>query len=255
MNLQDRAKLGRKISIAISIISLIALFFVKAISQDPNYHNFIDVNHWLGVNNFWNVLSNLPFLIVGLLGLIHLNKLTIISEIRIAYVIFFAGIALVAFGSSYYHLNPNNETLVWDRLPMTIGFMALIAIITAEYISIKLSKLMLWPLILIGLLSVFYWQYTESQGVGDLRFYALVQFLPIVLIPIIILTHQSKFDPTNGYWYLLLAYVFAKLFEHFDTPIYEIFGGFISGHSIKHVAAAIGIYMLYLNYKKRNIIA
>jgi NADH:ubiquinone oxidoreductase subunit 6 (subunit J) len=32
---------------------------------------------------------------------------------------FYVGVAAVAFGSSYYHLKPNDDTLVWDRLPVS----------------------------------------------------------------------------------------------------------------------------------------
>ncbi len=254
MNLKDRVTLGQRLSVIISIIAVIALFFIEPIAQDSNYHNFIDKNKILNTPNFWNVLSNLPFLVVGFIALLQFNKLNLVDEMKLAYLIFFVGIFLVGIGSGYYHLNPNNSTLVWDRLPMTIGFMALIAIIAAEYISIKLAKLILIPLLLAGLFSVLYWQYTESLGVGDLRFYGLIQFLPIVLIPIIILTHSSKFSPTKGYWQLLSAYVLAKLFEHFDQQIYQLFAGTISGHSIKHVVAAIGIYLLFLNYKTRQTV-
>lgn len=32
---------------------------------------------------------------------------------------FFIGVAAVGVGSSYYHLEPNDARLVWDRLPVS----------------------------------------------------------------------------------------------------------------------------------------
>jgi hypothetical protein len=251
MNLNYRAKFGLIVSLAVSIIATSALFFIDPISQDLKYHDFIDNFTILQLPNFWNVVSNIPFIGVGGLALVQFNKLKLIQELKLAYLIFFSGILLVGIGSGYYHLNPNNTTLVWDRLPMTIGFMALISIIVAEYISVKAAKMILIPLILLGIVSVIYWHYTESHGIGDLRFYGLIQFLPIIIIPIIVLTHTSKFNTSKGYWFLLIAYILAKLFENYDQQIYLLTADLISGHSIKHMSAALGIYCLYSYYKNR----
>ena len=237
---------------SITLVALIGIFFIKPISQDLGYHNFIDNKEMLGIPHFWNVLSNVPFLIVGVLGLMQFKRLNIIAEMGVAYWLLFFGIALVAFGSGYYHLNPDNHTLVWDRLPMTIAFMSLFAIIISEFINVRLGSILLFPLVLIGIASVFYWQWTEANGVGDLRFYALVQFLPILLIPIMLLMYRSKYSHISGYWWLLLFYVAAKALEYYDSQVFELLGALISGHSIKHVAAALGTYMLFLSYKKRT---
>lgn len=238
--------------IALSMIAIIALFFIDPIQQDLAYHQFKDTKEIFGIPNFWNVVSNVPFFIVGFYGLFYIQRLKIVSSMRVAYGILFFGVSMVAFGSGYYHFSPNNQTLVWDRLPMTVAFMSLFAVIVSEFIDAKKGKLMLLPFLVLGVLSVFYWQWTESNGVDDLRFYALVQFLPIVLIPIIMITYPSKYDHINGYWYLLLFYVIAKLLEHFDAQIFELLAGYISGHALKHVAAAVGVFLLIVSYKKRN---
>lgn len=248
----SKNKIGKTLITLISLIAIIGIFFVKPIEQDLNYHNFIDGNEILGIPNFWNVVSNLPFLIIGVLGMIKLKHLQIIPELGIAYWILFFGVAMVAFGSGYYHLDPSNHTLVWDRLPMTVAFMSLFAIIISEFINARKGALLLFPLLLVGVASVFYWQWTESNGVGDLRFYALVQFLPILLIPIMLLSYKSKFSRTDGYWKLLLAYVAAKVLEFYDSEIFELLGGIVSGHSIKHVAAAVGMHILLVSYSKRS---
>jgi hypothetical protein len=240
--------------IVISLVVIIGLMFQKPISQDILYHNFEDTNAYLGVFNFWNVVSNLPFFVVGFLGLFHLNKLKIIAVLKAAYFTLFLGVLLVSFGSGYYHLTPNNQTLVWDRLPMTIAFMALFTIIIGEFISVSLAKKLFYPLLILGLVSVYYWYSTEQNGVGDLRFYVLIQFLPMLLIPVILLTYLSRFNQTTAYWYLLLAYLLAKVFEYYDMEIHQSFGAGISGHPIKHVVAATGMYVLLRSYEKRDVL-
>ena len=230
------------------------MLMLDPIAQDPAYHQFADQRTILGIPNFWNVVSNLPFLVAGLFGLFSLfysDRIAILGEIKHAYLLFFAGVALVNFGSAYYHLWPGNETLVWDRLPMTFAFMALFAVIIGEFASLKTSQWVLWPLLVTGVVSVLYWHFTETGGHGDLRLYALVQFLPILLIPLLLLFFKSRFTNTGGYWAILFAYLIAKILEHFDEGMF-ISLGFISGHSLKHVVAAMGVFFLLRAYQNRD---
>jgi len=244
-----------KILIGLSLLIVAGVFlFVDPIAQDLKYHNFADEREILKISNFWNVFSNLPYLILGLWALqkIYLKRsLNKINEMNLAYLLLFIGVTLVAFGSGYYHLEPNNETLVWDRLPMTIAFMALFAIILSEFVNLKLGKNLLFPFLLLGLSSVAYWHFTELQGQGDLRFYALIQFLPMLIIPVILMSFPSKFSHIKGYWLLLACYLLAKVFEHFDGEIYELLT-VISGHSLKHMVSALGLYFLLSSYEQRR---
>lgn len=244
----------KKESIGIALIVLIGIFtalafaFTDRIPQDVEYHNFSDTQNYLSIPNALNVISNLPFLLVSVMGIFLLKEkgaenLNIVKSNTLAYKILFLGVALVGLGSGYYHLSPNNETLVWDRLPMTIAFMALYSIIISEFVSVQLGRKLLWPLLLAGFSSVFYWWYTELNHVGDLRFYAVVQFFPMLTIPVILLAFKSDYVPANKYWILLATYLLAKASEHFDAQIHEALF-FISGHSIKHVLPAVGLYVL-----------
>lgn len=135
---------------------------------------------------------------------------------------------------------------------MTIAFMAMFAIIIAEFISIQVGKALLWPLLITGVASVFYWHITELQDLGDLRFYAVIQFYPMLVMPIILLCFKSRFDHLNAYWILFASYALAKVFEHFDQAFYSILGFAMSGHSIKHIVAALGLYVLLLAYQQRK---
>jgi len=250
-NLESKRQL-LLISIALSLF--VALFFMQPIAQDQVYHQFSDGNTLFSIPNFWNVVSNLPFLFVGIIGLALMAKGTPIGslgELRFAYFTFFIGLIITGFGSSYYHWNPNNASLVWDRLPMTISFMAFFTVVLGENISITLAKRAFYPLIAIGIFTVIYWIMTESNGAGDLRPYVLVQFLPVIMIPLILWLYPSPFDGQRYIVLVLVAYVLAKLMEHFDHEIHDLLG-VISGHSIKHVVASFGTYFFYLALKKRK---
>ncbi len=247
-------KIGFIAIVLVLILGICGVLTLDPISQDLNYHQFKDRRIILGIPNFWNVISNLPFLLVGIMGLYSIlcsAKMNIIAELKTAYLLFFFSISLIAFGSAYYHLWPDNASLVWDRLPMTIAFMALFSIIICEFTCLQAGKYLLWPLLILGVFSVYYWHSTESHGEGDLRLYILVQFLPMLVIPLILLFFKSKFTHPNAYWLLLLCYVLAKIFEYFDEAIYHVL--FLpSGHSLKHIIASVGVFCLFKSYNIRQ---
>lgn len=242
--------------LAATLFAVIAVFvFVDPYPQPQDYHAFADTRTVFGIANFWNVASNAAFLVPGIAGLCMLgsgNRPGIVSGLSPAYHILFAGVLLTAFGSGWFHLEPDNDTLFWDRLPMTIAFMSLVAIIVGEHVSENLGRRLLWPLLAIGAASVFYWDYSESQQAGDLRLYGLVQFLPLLLVPAILLTYPSVFDRTRFIWVVFLLYALAKVFEQLDAALYG-WGEIISGHSIKHLCAALGPMVLIYGAGKRQL--
>lgn len=218
---------------------------MPAIPQALDYHHFADVRGILDLPNFWNVVSNLPFAVVGLAGL----WATEAARRRGAfagpleawpYRVFFLGVTAVSLGSGWYHLAPGNGTLVWDRLPMTVAFMALLAALVADRIDLGWGVRILLPLLLLaGVASVAWWHATEAAGHGDLRFYGLVQFYPMLAIPLICwLFPKAGILTWRDIAWLFGFYVLAKLLEEFDAQVFDALGGLVSGHSLKHVAAA-----------------
>jgi hypothetical protein len=239
--------------LTVSIAVVIAAVMADPIPQDPLYHLFADQRPMAGVPNFLNVLSNLPFLLVGILGW---RKITASEELvaptsRPAWMVFFFGVALTAVGSAYFHLQPNNDTLIWDRLPMTIAFMSLCSIIVSEYLSPQLGKQALIPLLILGAASVAYWAYSESQGAGDLRAYAVVQFLPMLLIPLVIVMYRGQSDLGPYLWWTTGFYVAAKVAELLDDNMFAL-GGALSGHSLKHLLASIAPAILLYGLMQRR---
>jgi len=226
----------------IAILAVVSVGQIPPISQDLAYHQFADNKAYLGIPNMLNVFSNLPFLIIGIYGLrVVIQEKRTLKSLYWGAITFSVGVTLVAFGSGYYHWQPTNQTLFWDRLPMTVGFMGLYAMVVSAFVRAKSGIAILPWLIVVGVVSVIYWAFTEAAGVGDLRWYALVQFLPMVLMLVILSTFHAKGVNKRHLIIVLLWYFLAKLLEFADAYILD-FTNFISGHSLKHVAAAIACF-------------
>jgi len=228
------------------------------IPQPRSYHDFAGQRGWLGIPDFGDVASNLPFAVAGAWGLILLLRKSkqecfIDPRERWGYILVFLGLLLTAFGSSYYHLAPNNARLVWDRLPMTFAFMGLVSAMISERLSVPAGFYLLPELLLIGAGSVAWWWHTETAGVSDLRFYAAVQVYAVLILPILLLlppryTRSSDFAVVFGF------YVLAKIFETEDRQIFSLDQHTISGHTLKHLAAgAAGFWILRMLQKRQPI--
>ena len=111
------------------------------------------------------------------------------------------------------------------------------------------------PLLLLGTISVIYWHYSELKGNGDLRLYAFIQFFPMLIIPLIFLLFKNL-ENNKGLYLLVWVigwYIIAKLFEIFDSSIYT-YTNVLSGHSLKHIAAAIATFYMVKFFEIKYII-
>jgi len=226
--------------------SLVFALSLARIGQDPDYHRFADQRAWLGINNFLNVLSNLPFLLVGMAGVRHCLKPHALEQ-RSAWLTFFTGVALVSAGSAWYHWQPDSASLVWDRLPMTIAFMGLLVALLADSMQAQLGKWLLVPAVLTGLASVLYWQRFD-----DLRFYVWVQAVPLLTIPVGMALFRQRYSHHGLLLAALGCYVVAKLFEFSDRGTFDITHGLVSGHALKHLFAALACYLVLVMLKTRR---
>lgn len=243
-------KINRKLSLSAllltTLFSLGYIFNKPVINQDQAYHLFIDNRSWFGIPNFCDVVSNIFFFIFGAMGFAVVLKDKLLHTKK-SWIIFFMGVVLVAPGSAYYHWNPNDATLVWDRLPMTIGFMALYTALLAEHIHLKFEKLLI-PCCLLGLSSVIWWATS-----ADLRFYYWIQLIPMVTIPILLALFPSIY--TGRIWFLavFILYALAKIVEHRDPEIFNLTQQMMSGHTLKHILASLAIFCLWQMMTTRKL--
>ena len=230
----------RTIAIAVfTVICIFAAIFWPAMPQPLDYHQFVDQRTFFGVPNFLDVASNIGFVVPGVIGLIvTLNPNTrFVQRIeRLPYVVFFLGMLLTALGSSYYHLAPDNERLFWDRLPMTIAFMSLIAAQICERVNVRIGISLLAPMLAIGAASVLYWRATERAGDGNVIPYGILQGYAVVMLLLIALLLPSRYTRERDLYWVFAWYVIAKALEAVDRHLFAL-GNLVSGHTLKHLAA------------------
>ena len=222
------------VALALVVFAAIGMF-MPAVAQPENYFPFADQRPFLGIPNAADVLTNLAFVWVGVLGLyrLQLGQRALEPVVRLSVNVFFLGLFLTGFGSAYFHWNPTNETLVGDRLPMTIAFAGAFGALLAERISTRSGLVVLLLMLVVGPASVFYWMAT-----GDLSIYAVVQFGGMAGILLLLTLTKRGHDPFP-WWSLMAWYAFAKILETGDVFVWNATREAFAGHALKHLAAAM----------------
>lgn len=223
-----RERAAKLVFVTPLVAGVVAYLLLPPIRQSESYHRFADGRTFLGLPNCLNVLSNVPFAVIGVAGLLAFRD--VVSRVL------FSGITLVAIGSGYYHLHPDTARLVWDRAPMTIAFMAILVLLVQEFWSERVGRAALFPSLCLGLFSVWWWQVS-----GDLRLYGIVQFGPMLAIAAALVVFRARQDKIL--WLVLGLYAAAKIAENFDEQILRILA--VSGHSMKHLLAGFATYCIY----------
>ena len=221
--------------------TLLVMGWMPALPQDPAYHQFADTRTLFGLPNAVNVLTNLPFILVGGNGLWRLRRRPG-SPLCACYALLFGGMCLTGLGSAYYHWQPDNHGLLWDRLPLAVTLSAYLALLLGHHLSLHLGRHLLWPLVLAGLGAVLYWYGGELAGRGDLRPYLLIQGLPLLLTPLLLIG-TPNLSLRGPFVAIFGCYLAAKGCELADSWLYEQLT-VLSGHSLKHLAAALGGWWL-----------
>jgi hypothetical protein len=218
---------------------------IRALRQRQGYHHFADRRGFMGLDNFADVASNLAFVAAGLAGLLFLWQhgvpapgVSFADEYR-AYCAFFAAVVLVGFGSAYYHLAPDDARLAWDRLPIAVAFVCLLAGVASERLGIAGSWKSIGVLAALGAASVLYWRLFD-----DLRPYVLVQFGSLGAIVLVCSRFPSHYTQGWAIFGVAALYAVAKLCESYDRQIFALTQGAVSGHTLKHLMAASAVAAL-----------
>jgi hypothetical protein len=233
---------------------------VPRVPLGSSYHVFADKRALFGILNAGDVLSNLPFFLVGLWALIWLSlpvsrSAFIDRRERVPYLVFFAGVMVTGVGSFWYHLAPSDARLPWDLLPMTCSFIALIVATYMERVNLTTGFFALIPMLLVGTSTVLYWYFSTALGHGDYKYYLFLQFFSPVVLTLIIGLFPPRY---TGIGYLVIAfgfYVAAKVFEIYDFVIYHHLGRLVIGHSLKHITAAVACLWILEMLRRRHAVS
>ena len=243
----------------LAVAMLLVAAIMPPIPQPAEYHQFADRRSYFGIPNFFDVISNIVFLFVGSAGLVFLThsrgllarRAFVALPERWPYLILFLSVMAAGFSSAYYHWAPDNERLLWDRLPMATGFMALLVALLVERIGPKIGLRLLPFLLLTGVGSVLHWYWSEQLGVGNLNFYLVVQFCSLLIILLLVTFFPPRYSRGTDIYRVIAWYGLAKLAELADQEIYAV-GQVISGHTAKHLLAALAVYWILRMLQKRS---
>jgi hypothetical protein len=226
---------------AIAALVALAAASLPEIGQDPAYHHFADGRTLFGVPNALDVLSNAAFAVVGVAGLAATLRPGAFADRRArpAWLALFGAVTLTSAGSTLYHLAPQDDGLVWDRIPMAIGFMALVAVLAGERFGAAVGRHLLARLALLGVASVAWWYAGVLRGRGNLLPYYVVQFGALAAIPALLAGRHALPGPRAPWFVALALYVLAKALEARDAAVLAALG--VSGHTLKHLLAAAAI--------------
>lgn len=230
-------------------------WMLPPIAQPPGYHDFADQRACWGLPNCLDTASNALFILAGAIGLFFMQRgQGVWRDRREAwpYRLTFFAMILVGFGSGYYHLAPDNARLLWDRLAMMLAFMAWFAAIVSERVSPQAGLRLLPLFVAAGLGSAAWWGWSEAHGMGDLRFYLLMQMIPMLLIPLLLWRYPPRYSGDRGILAVLGLYLLAFMFDLSDRPVFALTGGWVSGHTIKHVIAALAALAMVRHLRRRH---
>jgi len=240
------------------LVAVVALYGLLRLSfgplpQDPAIHLLADARMCLGIiPRAGDVLTNLAILAAGLFGLALRTRMTVSPEARAAVNVLVAASFLTAFGSAYYHWSPSNATLVWDRIPITLMLMPLLALVMADRVHPLFARHALWPFTALGVASVILWGISEAMGQGDVRLYLIVRIGTVIAIAFLLMLRQPRHTGTIWLVAALVSEIVMATFERFDHEVFRLTGGLASGHNAKHVMAGVGLAFVFWWLRSRR---
>lgn len=231
--------------------ALLALaVFGPALPTSAHQHAFADQRAWLGVPCALDVLSNLPFATAGAWGLAWLRRAVLDSTSRALAALFFAGLLCTAAGSAMYHWQPEDTSLVWDRLGMVLPFASLLGLAAHGRVSERAGWAAAGAVLLAGPLAVGTWAWG-----GNLLPWAVVQLGGMLVVLALAALPRRAGTLALNLGAVIALYGAAKLFEAADHAVFEATGQWLSGHSIKHVLAACAAWPVLAALRPRRSVA
>jgi len=257
-DVDDAARVRRRVWLIVGAVAALYGFLRLSfgpLPQDPAYHLLADTRTFLGVvPRAGDVLTNLAILAAGLFGLALRTRMTVAPEARTAVNVLIAASVLTAFGSAYYHWAPTNATLIWDRLPIAIVLMSLLALVMADRVHPLFARDAVWPFTALGAAGVILWGVSEAMGQGDLLLYLIVRVGTGVAIALLLILRQPRHTGTIWLVAALVSEIIMAFFERFDHEVFRLTGGLVSGHSMKHVMVGVALASVFWWLRVRRML-
>lgn len=218
---------------------------MSPVIKGPAFHQYADARSLLGIPHTGDVLSNLPFALVGVFGLLLLSRVTALPRVIVGG--FFASVLAIGLGSGAYHAAPGDATLALDWLPIVLSLAFLVSLLIADRIDRRagLFAAVVLPLAAAG--SVLHWWLGGGTSGGDMRWYGFLQVLFIVTVPLILVLYprSARRGVLDGRFLMLAlgSFIAARLVNRFDATILDVVG--LSGHTLKHLAAGLATFFVY----------
>ncbi|KAG0500525.1 hypothetical protein HPP92_000597 [Vanilla planifolia] len=237
---------------AIALVGLILMVITPRIPHSPTHHFFADMRNFLGVPNTLNVLTTYPFLLIGVPGLVlcvsgSCFSISLKGELW-GWVLFYSGIAAAAYGSAYYHLKPDDDRIIWDRLPMMVSTISLLSNLVIERVDEWAGISCLASLLMLVFVSAAY-----ERTFDDLRLCMIFHFIPYIIIPVLVFLFPPKYTHST-YWFWATGFYLISRFESLaDMKVYNVDRYLISGHSLEHLCLAMVPFILTVMLCLRSI--
>jgi hypothetical protein len=227
--------------IAAAALLVAIAVFAPTVGQPAGFHAYAEQRALWGIPHALDVLSNLPFAIAGVIGIVTLRRVPLAAlpaVQRHCARLFFVGLLVTAAGSSWYHLAPHDPGLAIDRLAMSVAFAGLLALAAACGISERAGRVLMPALLLCAMAAVLQWYVS-----GNVLPWVLVQVGGMLLIVCVaVFTAATKPGLDVRWAWVLLAYLVAKLLEVGDQQVFHASGELLSGHTLKHVVAGFAAW-------------
>ena len=231
--------------LGVCLVLILLALLGPAVAQPTDHHHFADQRELWDIPCAWDVLSNLPFALMGFWGLAWLTRAPALGRVqRTCAALFFCGLLATAMCSSWYHWRPDDAGLAVDRLGMVVAFPGLIGLAVADRISERAGMVLAALVLVLGPLSVQVW-----AGTGNVLPWAVLQFGGMALM-----LWLAALRPLDGalavrLGTIILIYAVAKLFEQADHAVFAWTGQTVSGHTFKHAVASLAALSVIFSLK------
>ena len=236
----------------VTMAALAASLALPATALPAAYHAFADQRTWLGLPHVGDVLSNLAFALMalGLASLLRRAQAAVQRPSALRGVwgwtaALVVGLMLTALGSSVYHWQPDDLGLLWDRLGMAGAFAAVLGLAVHERVSARAALAVAAGVACAAPLTA-WWAWAMDNHTP----WAVMQVAG--LLALLALSFRPARPGTLGvaWWAVVAGYALAKGCELADHRLWQASLELASGHSLKHVVAAMALLPIGLAVRR-----